>query len=1394
MMNTSKQIGLVIRLACVVLCALVLLTACGKWGVRNDADNTEEVLQETAGEATIESEQIQDATEEATEEATEPEETEPEETEPEETTGPSGSSTPGGQGGFTGATVPDTGDSDDDNTTQKPEEVLEVDQPGTQNNSYTEYLNREEEEISVNSVMIPGESSIYYNFYNVEGLVLDIEDADAYVIHNGVTHGPDANGRVQVKMIVEGEDVPAAIQLGNTSGSEKLYTLRFAYPLGTAGNPEEITDLSAITVTMNAENAEGYFYSWTAAYDCTLELSVEAIQPEDVTCELTVTVGENIYKSSESADGKLAIEMKANEEAIIQVQVMPEGAEAEILLSGSVTGAPGSVNNPYEEHMADRTSFETVEIPAEAYVHYNVYDVGGMTLTIENTDAYVVYDNVTYGADEKGIVTFRIPVAEEEGAPAELIFGNLKDEAMSYIVSFSYPMGGADEPEELQTLESITASVTAGFDGYHFGWTATETGVMTITVDSVKNLTDSSVDVDYDITISNLTKESSMTLGADGWMNGFDQATVSNLVELGDEIRIIITVEEDENKVGSMPTVASVSATGTVHGYSENEFYMSAETVKIPVANWCQVYSYTRIGEQILTIENAHDLTLVVGNKTYTANANGVISMITPEANPNSPVMMELSSTSQSAKTYTLVFEYPLGHMFNPDKIQAGVTNVSIPKGSDEGYNYSWTAEENGVLTLAVAEEYWSSVNVTMTSQLTYDSVNLWQWSNEAGADVASSPLTMNVTAGEEIHINLISRSTRFPAVNLPITLSFEAELGAQSRPIALDALEGNLSVPAGKTMYYAAEADAMVLKVEGAALSVIYNGQSYAAENGAAEVTVYAGVDGKVIFGISNTGSAAAEYTYGFAAPLGHEQNPEVLESLEALMVQIPAGSESYYYSWTADETGMLTFAVSSTQIPSGAAYDITIRNLNKEIETKLSADGSVNAREEAIVSNLVEAEDQVLICVSVTNANADSKLEISGEIYGNEDNKYPISSNDVKVTVAAWCDFYAYNMVGGQILTIENAQDMTITVNGKDYRANANGVITLNTPEANPRNPVEIYITTESEEVKTYDLVFAYPVGHMYNPQVITVPNQFNVSVPAGSEFGYNYVWTAETDGTLSIVMSNVNKIEVTLTSELTNDNTYLWQDGVAQNPLTLNVTAGEVININVMSNSSSRPAVKANMNVSFEAAQSVAVMAMIEEDPLGSEENPEEILKVKDMEKMEVTIEEGTEGYFYTWTAKKNGTLTFSILEDEEDPIPEDMRVNIKLTNMRTEESVELWNFDEKDEVWTELESITLNVNKWDEVLIQVTVTTPVDTYDKDAIISCLEAEVMITGLFVREEEEVAPVAVEAVQPSEESAPVEEVVVPTEEVQTPAVDEPVVEPEAIEEPLKEEEVPLA
>lgn len=206
---------------------------------------------------------------------------------------------------------------------------------------------------------------LHYMVSGADGMILTVEDSDAYVIVDGVEH--KAVGGVVTVALPEsnGEGKPLSLIIGNGGQEKEAYTVNFAYPLGTERNPIEIM---------------GQF----------------PVVTEDI--------------------------------------------------------APG------------------------VSVYYSVYGAGEMIVSLSNRHAYIIYEGVTYGADENGLVTFQIRKGNPR-VPVTLAVGNGDETegagAESYTLEFTYPLGHAQNPRVLGNLKPFTVNLTAGDeDGYYYLLTA----------------------------------------------------------------------------------------------------------------------------------------------------------------------------------------------------------------------------------------------------------------------------------------------------------------------------------------------------------------------------------------------------------------------------------------------------------------------------------------------------------------------------------------------------------------------------------------------------------------------------------------------------------------------------------------------------------------------------------------------------------------------------------------------------------------------------------------------------------------------------------------------------------------------------------------------------------
>lgn len=460
MKYNKKLIGLIAGLVCLVLCLIALLATCGGG---NEAAPTEPSASEQATQAPSE------GTEAPTEEATEPTEetTEPTEEATEPTTGGSsgGSSRPGGTGGFTGGgagsgTIGGDTDSSGGTGSGTTKEELKVDDPGTQGNPYAEVFG--EELGSFTTVNLPAGQAIYYNVYAVNGSVLTIEAADAYVIYNGTTYKAQ-NGMVKLNLAKDEAGAPISLQIGTDAAQPTAYSVNFEWPYGSEERPYEV--------------------------------KVDTL-PAEVTTDL---------------------------------------------------------------------------IEAGAGLYYHVYGINGTVIRIEDADASVVYNGVTYTA-ENGIVT--IPVAEG-GADTPAVLYVSSAAAKQLTMKIDYEQGTVNRPYALQMGEFVTDA--AAGKQVHYQYTAEAAGVVTLQyVGGADN-----GGVDY--LLYNAATGDCRTMSADAVTDANGVKTVSVQMNQGDVLTLTITAES----AAQITSLASYTAGGTVTDEAARATYIvkALDNEAAPVSN-----------------------------------------------------------------------------------------------------------------------------------------------------------------------------------------------------------------------------------------------------------------------------------------------------------------------------------------------------------------------------------------------------------------------------------------------------------------------------------------------------------------------------------------------------------------------------------------------------------------------------------------------------------------------------------------------------------------------------------------------------------------------------------------------------------------------------------------
>ncbi len=191
---------------------------------------------------------------------------------------------------------------------------------------------------------IPAGTAVWYNVYGAGEMIITIEDPNVYVIYNGTTYNP-VDGVVTLQFEPTMGRMPVAFQIGNSGEEDATFDVLLEYPVGHMMNPEEVTDISELDASLAEGNTSGYFYTWTATEDGTVNFEITDVT-EGVEADVMVSNGttyEYLTMSSDGVDGVLSMDVTTGDVLTIQLCALPDAnwnyPAADIAVSGAYEGA-----------------------------------------------------------------------------------------------------------------------------------------------------------------------------------------------------------------------------------------------------------------------------------------------------------------------------------------------------------------------------------------------------------------------------------------------------------------------------------------------------------------------------------------------------------------------------------------------------------------------------------------------------------------------------------------------------------------------------------------------------------------------------------------------------------------------------------------------------------------------------------------------------------------------------------------------------------------------------------------------------------------------------------------------------------------------------------------------
>lgn len=278
-------------------------------------------------------------------------------------------------------------------------------------------------------------------------------------------------------------------QTGQIPAAQIVVDGEFRLPPNSAEYPDVLTDISRFDATLEAGDADGYYYIWTPANSGVAAFKIGSIT-EGVTGDIILSVkgSETVVKLSDGMkdDGQPVAAITVARGDTVSIQVTAAAQAAQITVSGSLTQDANSAQNP--DVITDITAIHTNLVSGDPDGHYYIWNAaysGEVSFRIGSI-TQGVQGNITLcvnGGEQivgtAGTVSTEVKVGDEVlihvTALADSQTGEHPAAQITAEGSFIHVMGSSYNPEAVTDISQLTVNLAAGdADGYYYSWTATE--------------------------------------------------------------------------------------------------------------------------------------------------------------------------------------------------------------------------------------------------------------------------------------------------------------------------------------------------------------------------------------------------------------------------------------------------------------------------------------------------------------------------------------------------------------------------------------------------------------------------------------------------------------------------------------------------------------------------------------------------------------------------------------------------------------------------------------------------------------------------------------------------------------------------------------------------------
>lgn len=437
----------------------------------------------------------------------------------------------------------------------------------------------------------------------------------------------------------------------------------------------------------------------------------------------------------------------------------------------------GSAANPYEH--SGSSSF-SVEVEPAQTVHYTLYGVDGLKLSVDGSSLKIICNETEY-TPSKNNISFTIRSADAT-APVLMSFTNTGSAKATYKVSFTSPAGSSANPITMKD-GSVTVTLEEGNSrGVYYQYKTPYEGTFTL---ECKNT------VNYTVSIKNLDGTEAATL---------DKNTKKITIDVrkGDKIQIIVTAVAKDGKYpateaklnasckkeevpvtpptgGSSTDTPTLNTNGKLINADAPIEYGGSLAISFDAdvnAGEIVLFHLYKVSGMTVRITDASAY-VIYENKTYTPDKSGYVYVPVTSDSPNTPIAIQIGNGGKENKTYAVKLSFPEGSDMNPYDATAGTIKTNIAADNEKGVYYQYTAEKDGTMTIKL-KNVTSGVKCDIRVTVVDSSYIPQQYLLSESGD--GKTLTIEIHAGDEIEINYVAmpdENFKYPAATIESELSF---------------------------------------------------------------------------------------------------------------------------------------------------------------------------------------------------------------------------------------------------------------------------------------------------------------------------------------------------------------------------------------------------------------------------------------------------------------------------------------------------------------------------------------------------------------------------------------------------------------------------------------------